>query len=69
MYKKLMKLFSRIHDAYALIACHILHEISITENKDDRLIEAATILEHSYSLSPSNFHFKLLLLRIYSIAG
>ncbi|XP_059486390.1 N-alpha-acetyltransferase 25, NatB auxiliary subunit [Neocloeon triangulifer] len=58
-----------VHDAYALIACHILQEISFDKNQEDKLVEAAAILEHALSLSPSNFHFKLLLLRIYTLVG
>ncbi|XP_065334806.1 N-alpha-acetyltransferase 25, NatB auxiliary subunit isoform X1 [Cloeon dipterum] len=58
-----------IHDAYVLIASHILHEMSINEQKEDKLVEAAAILEHALNHSPSNFHFKLLLLKIYSMIG
>jgi hypothetical protein len=59
----------RCADPYVQLACHILIELAMQHGQDHRLLEAASILEHALTLSPSNFHFKLILLRIYSLAG
>ncbi|KAF4526862.1 hypothetical protein B566_EDAN013916 [Ephemera danica] len=56
-------------DPYIQLVCHVLLELALQHGQDHRLLEAASILEHALLLSPSNFHFKLILLRIYSITG
>ncbi|XP_071448582.1 N-alpha-acetyltransferase 25, NatB auxiliary subunit [Hetaerina americana] len=62
-----------MNDMYAIIACHLLYEAWLDEQMSDipstSLAKAMIILELVLSLSPSNYHAKLLLLKLYSLVG
>ncbi|XP_060533516.1 phagocyte signaling-impaired protein [Cylas formicarius] len=56
-------------DNYALLAAHILYDLSVEEANSDVLAAAAALLESLLQNSPSNFHAKLLLLKFYHVLG
>ncbi|XP_046385897.1 N-alpha-acetyltransferase 25, NatB auxiliary subunit [Ischnura elegans] len=62
-----------MNDMYAMIACHLLYEAWIDEKMSGipptSITKAMIILELVLSLSPSNYHAKLLLLKCYSLVG
>ncbi|XP_030755223.1 phagocyte signaling-impaired protein [Sitophilus oryzae] len=56
-------------DNYAIMAAHILFDLSKKEDGSDSLISALALLESFLTNSPSNFHAKLLALKYYHILG
>lgn len=48
---------------------HLMYDIWVENNKLTYIKEAAVVLEYAYTLSPSNFHMKLLLLKFYHLLG
>ncbi|XP_012253045.2 N-alpha-acetyltransferase 25, NatB auxiliary subunit [Athalia rosae] len=56
-------------DAYALLATHLFHQLWVETQEASYLYRAMAILERSLVFSPSNFHTKILLVRVYLEAG
>lgn len=56
-------------DAYAIMAAHVLYDLALIEKKSDSIIIALILLENLLKNSPSNFHAKLLALRLYHTLG
>ncbi|CAG9767813.1 unnamed protein product [Ceutorhynchus assimilis] len=56
-------------DNYALLAAHVLYDLSRIENGVDYLIGAVALLESLLKNSPSNFHAKLLAVKFYHMLG
>ncbi|EDW83341.1 uncharacterized protein Dwil_GK22368 [Drosophila willistoni] len=56
-------------DPYALLAANVMYDISQRENKSDQLFEALCLLQYVLRNSTSNFHVKLLSLKIYHMFG
>ncbi|XP_076254077.1 phagocyte signaling impaired [Rhynchophorus ferrugineus] len=56
-------------DNYAILAAHILYDLSRKEDGENSLIAALALLESLLKNSPSNFHAKLLALKFYHILG
>ncbi|BFF89387.1 phagocyte signaling-impaired protein [Drosophila madeirensis] len=56
-------------DPYALLAANVMYDISLRENKSDYLFEALCLLQYVLRNSTSNFHVKLLSLKIYHMFG
>ncbi|GLH12835.1 Phagocyte signaling-impaired protein [Gryllus bimaculatus] len=57
------------NDPYALLAAHVLVDSYLATGHSAPLVRAAQTLEMALERSPSNFHVKLLLLRVYSVLG
>lgn len=56
-------------DNYAILAAHIFYDMARTGNQDGYLIAAVTLLEVVLKNSPSNFHAKLLVVKLYHLLG
>ncbi|CAG9821462.1 unnamed protein product [Phaedon cochleariae] len=56
-------------DPYALLAAHLLYDLAQIEQKSDAVVVALALLERLLSNSPSNFHGKLLAVRLYHCLG
>lgn len=56
-------------DPYALLAANVMYDVCVKEQKSDKLFEALCLLQYVLKNSPSNFHVKLLCLKIYHIFG
>ncbi|XP_030374579.1 phagocyte signaling-impaired protein [Scaptodrosophila lebanonensis] len=56
-------------DAYALLAANVMYDITLREMKSDHLFEALCLLQYVLRNSTSNFHVKLLSLKIYHMFG
>ncbi|KAJ8921252.1 hypothetical protein NQ315_013724 [Exocentrus adspersus] len=56
-------------DPYAIMAAHVLYDLALIEEKSDSIIIALILLENLLKNSPSNFHAKLLALRLYHTLG
>ncbi|XP_046415416.1 N-alpha-acetyltransferase 25, NatB auxiliary subunit [Neodiprion fabricii] len=56
-------------DAYGLLATHLFHQLWVETQEALYLYRAMALLEQSLVSSPSNFHTKILLVRIYLEAG
>ncbi|EDW59652.1 phagocyte signaling-impaired protein [Drosophila virilis] len=56
-------------DPYALLAANVMYDISMREHKSDQLFEALCLLQYVLRNSTSNFHIKLLSLKIYHMFG
>lgn len=56
-------------DPYAIMAAHVLYDLALIEKKSDSIIIALILLENLLKNSPSNFHAKLLALRLYHTLG
>ncbi|KAJ8977006.1 hypothetical protein NQ317_018376 [Molorchus minor] len=56
-------------DPYALMAAHVLYNLAQTEKSSDSVIIALILLENLLKNSPSNFHAKLLVIRLYHTLG
>ncbi|KAJ8964379.1 hypothetical protein NQ314_004944 [Rhamnusium bicolor] len=56
-------------DPYALMAAHVLYDLAQIEKKSDSIIIALILLENLLKNSPSNFHAKLLAVRLYHTLG
>jgi N-terminal acetyltransferase B complex non-catalytic subunit len=56
-------------DPYALLAAHVLYDLSRTEQSSEPIIAALVLLENMLKNSPSNFHAKLLSVRLYHTVG
>lgn len=48
---------------------HLMYDIWVENDRLTYIREAIVVLEYAYSLSPSNFHIKLLLLKFYHMLG
>ncbi|XP_049839174.1 N-alpha-acetyltransferase 25, NatB auxiliary subunit isoform X1 [Schistocerca gregaria] len=57
------------NDSYALLAAHVLYEAWTVTNDSSHLREALDLLECVLASSPSNFHVKLLLVKLYNMLG
>ncbi|XP_002000593.4 phagocyte signaling-impaired protein [Drosophila mojavensis] len=56
-------------DPYALLAANVMYDVSKRESKSDYLFEALCLLQYVLRNSTSNFHVKLLSLKIYHMFG
>uniref|UniRef100_A0A1I8P4E4 N-terminal acetyltransferase B complex subunit MDM20 homolog n=1 Tax=Stomoxys calcitrans TaxID=35570 RepID=A0A1I8P4E4_STOCA len=56
-------------DPYALLAANVMYDISQEEQKSDRIFEALCLLQYVLRNSTSNFHVKLLSLKIFHMLG
>ncbi|XP_061402206.1 phagocyte signaling-impaired protein [Musca vetustissima] len=56
-------------DPYALLAANVMYDISQQEQKSDRIFEALCLLQYVLRNSTSNFHVKLLSLKIFHMLG
>ncbi|XP_053958100.1 phagocyte signaling-impaired protein [Anastrepha ludens] len=56
-------------DPYALLAANVMYDVSLREQKSDRIFEALCLLQYVLRNSTSNFHVKLLSLKIYHMFG
>lgn len=56
-------------DSYALLACHVIYDLSQLANQSDSILLALVLLETLLKNSPSNFHAKLLCIRLYHTVG
>lgn len=56
-------------DAYALLAVHTLYDLAMCLQDSTPLVTALVILEDLLKTSPSNFHAKLLCVRLYHLIG
>ncbi|KAL9890093.1 phagocyte signaling impaired isoform 1-T3 [Glossina fuscipes fuscipes] len=56
-------------DSYALLAANVMYDISQQQQKSDRIFEALCLLQYVLRNSTSNFHVKLLSLKIYHMLG
>ncbi|XP_067645429.1 phagocyte signaling-impaired protein isoform X2 [Eurosta solidaginis] len=56
-------------DPYALLAANVMYDVSLREQKSDRIFEALCLLQYTLRNSTSNFHVKLLSLKIYHMCG
>ncbi|XP_050544886.1 N-alpha-acetyltransferase 25, NatB auxiliary subunit isoform X2 [Daktulosphaira vitifoliae] len=57
------------NDTFVVMMAHVLYDIWVESNKLAYIKEAIVVLEYAFSLSPSNFHIKLLLLKYYHMLG
>ncbi|XP_050434453.1 N-alpha-acetyltransferase 25, NatB auxiliary subunit [Adelges cooleyi] len=57
------------NDTFVIMMAHIMYDIWVENNRLTYIREATVVLEYAYSLSPSNFHIKLLLLKFYHMLG
>ncbi|KAJ4445258.1 N-alpha-acetyltransferase 25, NatB auxiliary subunit [Periplaneta americana] len=57
------------NDPYALMAAHILYDVWVETGSSQHIYDAILVLEYALTISPSNFHVKLLLLRFYTVLG
>lgn len=56
-------------DPYALLAAHVLYDLAQMENNSEQLIVALVLLDNLLRNSPSNFHAKLLSIRLHHTIG
>ncbi|XP_070572285.1 N-alpha-acetyltransferase 25, NatB auxiliary subunit-like [Ptychodera flava] len=56
-------------DMYCLLAAHLLLDVWQDGDDSDAIWKAIAALEYGISKSPSNHHFKLLLIRVYCLLG
>lgn len=56
-------------DHYALLAVHVLYDLAQLEQKSDGIIVALILLENLLKNSPSNFHAKLLSVKLSHFIG
>lgn len=56
-------------DAYILLAAHLLYDLFVKSDSTRPLLLALMLLKNAIRNSPSNFHIKLLMLRIYHVLG
>ncbi|XP_059620887.1 phagocyte signaling-impaired protein isoform X2 [Phlebotomus argentipes] len=56
-------------DPYALLAVHVMYDLSQRFNASKHLVEALCLLQYLLSNSPNNFHAKLLSLKVYHFLG
>ncbi|XP_025410683.1 N-alpha-acetyltransferase 25, NatB auxiliary subunit, partial [Sipha flava] len=57
------------NDTFVIMMAHLMYDIWVENNRLTYIREAIVVLEYAYSLSPSNFHIKLLLLKFYHMLG
>jgi hypothetical protein len=63
----LFKKLNRPNDGYALLAAHLLLD---TWNNDPVVLDKCLLLlETALANSPANYHLKLLVTRVYTLAG
>ncbi|KAH8369259.1 hypothetical protein KR009_006031 [Drosophila setifemur] len=67
--KKLLSTEMGPSDPYALLAANVMFDLSRREQKSDHLFEALCLLQYVLRNSTSNFHVKLLSLKIYHLFG
>lgn len=58
-----------LSDPYVLLAVHLLYDLAQVEQRSDCIIIALMLLEKLLRNSPSNFHAKLLTVRLYHALG
>lgn len=56
-------------DPYALLAAHVMYDLAMAQNSAEPIIVALVLLEWLLKKSPSNFHAKLLCVRLYHTVG
>lgn len=56
-------------DPYALLAAHVLYDLAQLEPNSDQLIVALVLLDSLLKNSPSNFHAKLLSIKLHHMLG
>ncbi|ALC47317.1 psidin [Drosophila busckii] len=56
-------------DPYALLAANVMYDLTLRENESDYLFEALCLLQYVLRNSTSNFHVKLMSLKIYHMFG
>lgn len=56
-------------DNYAILAAHVLYDLSRTEHGMDYLVAAIALLGSLLKNSPSNFHAKLLIVKFFHMLG
>lgn len=56
-------------DAYALLVVHTLYDLAMRLHDSAPLVTAVILLENLLKASPSNFHAKLLCVRLYHLIG
>ncbi|XP_055695660.1 phagocyte signaling-impaired protein isoform X1 [Lutzomyia longipalpis] len=56
-------------DPYALLAVHVMYDLSQRIKASKHLVEALCLLQYLLSNSPTNFHAKLLSLKVYHYLG
>lgn len=56
-------------DPYALLAAHVLYDLYQLTKSSNHLIVALALLENLLKNSPSNFHAKLLCVKLYHCLG
>lgn len=57
------------NDTYVLLMAHLLYDVWVETQDNSRLLDVLLLLEHALLMSPSNFHFKLLLVKCYHFLG
>ncbi|KAE8748112.1 hypothetical protein FOCC_FOCC005115 [Frankliniella occidentalis] len=57
------------NDPYVLLMAHLLLDVWMETQDTSRLLDVLLLLEHALLMSPSNFHFKLLLVKVYHLLG
>lgn len=56
-------------DPYALLAAHVLYDQAVATKSSCPILTALVLLESLLQKSPSNFHAKLLCIRLYHLLG
>ncbi|KAK0171898.1 hypothetical protein PV328_005290 [Microctonus aethiopoides] len=56
-------------DSYAILASHLLVQMWFETDNASHLYKAMALLERALSISPANFHLKIILVRVYLEAG
>lgn len=56
-------------DPYALLAAHVLYDQAVASESSCPILSALVLLEGVLKRSPSNFHAKLLCIRLYHLLG
>lgn len=59
----------RYSDTFVILVAHYLYDLFLEENDFKFIKDSICLLEYAYDNSPSNHHFKLLLLKFYNILG
>lgn len=62
-------LFCRCSDTFMILVVHSLHDLYLDTYDLKFIKDAICLLEYAYNCSPSNHHFKLLLLKLYNKLG
>ncbi|XP_065205468.1 N-alpha-acetyltransferase 25, NatB auxiliary subunit [Planococcus citri] len=57
------------NDTFMVLVAHLLHDLYLDTNDFKFIKDAICLLEYAYTFSPSNHHYKLLLLKFYNLLG